>query len=658
VVNRIIDKEQEQAIIKLLNDSHQKYIHIPFDAEQYQKIGWDIACLPNHELTDERPQTPIEERGYDRAITAVYRLKNNYVMNNNGARNAALREGKHLAKWTLPWDGNCYVTAKAWDAIRSAVAASSHRKYFVVPMTRMHDNNLLLNKDFGAEFTEEPQILFRMDSREEFNEEYCYGRRSKVELFWRLGIPGKWDGWKDDPWDLRRRPSSEESDNFDEAGWVARLFSGHANLEKSDDESFRQRGRLRWQAILAALQFVDNDVTGNHADAKTMLSIHRSALESECDAYQKGTDPLLSKLVEKLLSEAEAAMSKKPYSVIDKDVTPPSGDKKDYMTCAPYWWPNPETEDGLPYIRKDGHFAPGTELYSADANKYDRTRIQRVFDDSAVLALAWKLSGQKKYANRGAEILRRFFIAPETAMNPNLEYAQVRMGHGGNKGSHTGIIEWKDLYYYLDSVRILSEEGSVTQDDLAAFKCWLNEYLSWLLESDQGKAERSSGNNHGTYYDLQVAAIASFLDDRQLLYETLMRAETRIADQFAEDGSQPEELKRATTKHYCWFNLKGWLNLAQIAAAWNIDFWEYRSSHGANLFKAAEWLLSYVNTEWPYPQETPFENEKFFVLYYELPESLRERIDIHTASVLNKYSLTPRFEKLSDLRVFWNLGLS
>jgi hypothetical protein len=37
-----------------------------------------------------------------RAQAHLRRFKNNYVINNNGARNAALRDGKARAKWVLP----------------------------------------------------------------------------------------------------------------------------------------------------------------------------------------------------------------------------------------------------------------------------------------------------------------------------------------------------------------------------------------------------------------------------------------------------------------------------------------------------------------------------------------------------------------------------
>jgi hypothetical protein len=39
-------------------------------------------------------------------------------------------------------------------------------------------------------------------------------------------------------------------------------------------------------------------------------------------------------------------------------MVPPSGSKNDYMSMGPYWWPDPEKPDGLPYIRRDGEVNP------------------------------------------------------------------------------------------------------------------------------------------------------------------------------------------------------------------------------------------------------------------------------------------------------------
>ena len=47
--------------------------------------------------------------------------------------------------------------------------------------------------------------------------------------------------------------------------------------------------------------------------------------------------------------------------------TAPSGDPRDYVSLSPYWWPDPDTDDGTPYIRHDGEVNP--ERYEYDTPK-------------------------------------------------------------------------------------------------------------------------------------------------------------------------------------------------------------------------------------------------------------------------------------------------
>lgn len=649
VVNRIIDKEEEQAIIALLVQHNKPFIHIPFREKEYKTIGWDMECLPEpgYLLGERNDGYP---RQHQRLIAATYRHKNNYVMNNNGARNVALRDGKLCAKWVLPWDGNCFVTSTAWEQIRADVTASPYLKYFAVPMTRVVDNGQLLTDDFTPEPVEEPQLIFRMDSAEEFNEEFCYGRRSKVELLWRLGIPGKWDRWKIDPWDLERPALSSEACQFGVAGWVARMSSGMKILERD----FDQRGLARLQAIINTLRYVDVMLSERSADPKGLLMLRTQVLEEERNDYLSGK-PV--PLIDRLIADAEEALTRGPYSVRDKKSLPPSGNPNDYWHPAPYWWPNPDTEDGLPYVNRDGVRVPGTRLYEPESDKFDRTRLQRVFDDSFILSLAWYFTGQARYAQHGTQILERFFVHPETRMSPHLLYAQVRMGRNKNEGNGSGIIEMKDMYYYLDAVRLLKSAGVAPAETISLFKEWLSNYLDWILHSDQGKKERKATNNHGTYYDLQIAAIADYLDDRSLLFETLVRAQSRIVQQFAQDGSQPEELKRTTTAHYCCFNLQGWINLSEIASRWGVDFWSYRASNGVGLIKAARWLLSFAGKEWPYQQSDAFDAERFMPIWFAIPQG---SIDLpgSAAFTQSKYAVNPRFSPHYGVRPYWNLGLS
>lgn len=81
----------------------------------------------------------------------------------------------------------------------------------------------------------------------------------------------------------------------------------------------------------------------------------------------KADTPTYAPAIKTLMKEADKAMNLTPPSVMDKSMTASSGDKHDYMSMGPYWWPDPSKPDGLPYIRKDG-------LRNPELSKLDRDR--------------------------------------------------------------------------------------------------------------------------------------------------------------------------------------------------------------------------------------------------------------------------------------------
>lgn len=260
VVNRMYDPESEREIIDLLKQHRQEFIHIPFVAEDYRKIGLDYDCFPARDFLEGDAYRTLDPKFQGQAQAALYRLKNLYVMNNNGARNLALNDGRRHAKWVLPWDGNCFVTRPAWESLHSAVNARAHLKYFVTPMDRVTDNQAFLDDNYVANPTEEPQLLFRRDSALEFDQKFPYGRRPKVEMFWRLGIPGPWDQWKDHAWDLPRSPPCNEAKNFGVAGWVTRLSSGNTSLDRQNPATGSERAAVRCAAILETIKELDRNL--------------------------------------------------------------------------------------------------------------------------------------------------------------------------------------------------------------------------------------------------------------------------------------------------------------------------------------------------------------------------------------------------------------
>jgi len=387
--------------------------------------------------------------------------------------------------------------------------------------------------------------------------------------------------------------------------------------------------------------------------AEALGGITLDALDKAGLALSKASPAGLADLAGKLVSDADAAMQRGPFSVVDKTTLPPGGDKHDYWHPAPYWHPNPDAANGLPYVRKDGIRVPGTVMYEPDSERYDRTRLQHLFDDSFILAAAWRATGQTAYIEKAAGHLRHWFIDPATRMAPHLKFAQVKPGHGQNRGSASGVIEMKDLYYYLDAVRLMTTAGVLSTADQAAFRGWLMDYARWLIGSDQGRNERRAHNNHGLYYDLQAGAVGAYLGERALVFRSLRDARGRIEHHFAPDGSQPHELTRTTTAHYCCFNFQGWANLATLAETWGVDLWTYETPDGRGLRKGAEWLLAQADAPWAYEQIDEFDEERFIPAFHALPATIRPpRPRMVPAS---PYGVKPRFYPHDGIRPYWNL---
>lgn len=321
-------------------------------------------------------------------------------------------------------------------------------------------------------------------------------------------------------------------------------------------------------------------------------------------------DPALQPALTRLREEADGALQQAPVSVMDKELAPPSGDKHDYMSFGPYWWPDPEKEDGLPFIRRDGEVYPGSQAG-------DRQALGAVIAGVETLALAYWYTRNEAYAAHAARLLRVFFLDPATRMNPHLEYGQAIPGRVLGRG--VGIIDTGGLPRLVDAIGLLAASPAWTPTDQSGMVAWCAAYLHWLLTSAHGIDEWRAANNHGTYYDMQVAALALFVGQtdlaRQVLAESTVR---RIEPQIAPDGSQPHELARTKALGYSIMNLNGMFALAALGEKVGLDLWRYVPLHGGGLRAALDWLAPYADpaVEWPYPQIVPMSRAALFPLLY------------------------------------------
>ncbi|WP_435228247.1 alginate lyase family protein [Streptomyces sp. Tue6028] len=314
-------------------------------------------------------------------------------------------------------------------------------------------------------------------------------------------------------------------------------------------------------------------------------------------------DPQLARTLKDLTARADDWLGQGPWTVVDKPKPAPGGDVHDYLSQAPYWWPSqPRTAEnpwGCPYVQRDGQRNPEVDTGT------DRQDVEKVFDSTYDLALAWYYTGDKRYSEKAGQVLRTWFLAPDSRMNPNLDHGQfIPCKYDGRA---IGIIDFSQSYTsVLDAIAILDTGApGWSEGDRGAMRAWNTAFRDWLADSAFGKEEGAAQNNHGTFYDMQLAALAYATGDRDLARRTVLDARARRIDpQIAGDGSQPQELARTRSWHYSTFDLVAYTRLAAIGRHVGVNLWSYRGPDGQSLFKAVDYLLPAATgaEPWEHPE--------------------------------------------------------
>ena len=372
-------------------------------------------------------------------------------------------------------------------------------------------------------------------------------------------------------------------------------------------------------SFLATEQVSANAIGPDHPEVNSTISSARPrtivfeplSLITIKEAIINNDNPTLNHALQALTSEADSFLKKKPVSVMDKNESSPSGDKHDFLSLAPYRWPDPTKEDGLPYIGRDGMINP--EIYTIPDQKNMDDMIYTVH----TLAAAYFLTDDPIYSSKAVELLQVWFLNDDTRMNPHLKYAEIVRGK--DKTYPAAIMAGRNLTDVIDAVGLIQRSSTWTDEDQSGMKSWFSKYLNWLLDSRVGKEESQKMNNHGTYYYVQVAAIALFTYKPEIAHDiiqalvqkpsisTFTSPEKSLTLKIQPDGHQPFELQRSNSLQYSMFNLQGLFRLADIGKNIGIDVWGYGSPEKPLLQKALDFLLPYITkTEtWPYSQVTP-----------------------------------------------------
>jgi hypothetical protein len=369
---------------------------------------------------------------------------------------------------------------------------------------------------------------------------------------------------------------------------------------------------LRWLCLLCVsavmLCSLFPDTLAQQQKAPRVFLLDSPKLAETKQRIQSG-DKTFDAALAKLEADARKALQQEPVSVTTKASTPPSGDKHDYMSQAPYFWPDPSKPNGLPYIRRDGERNP-------ELNKItDHQTLDLMEAAVRTLSLAYYFKSNEEYAAKATVLLRAWFLDPATRMNPNLEYAQFIPGV--NTGRGIGLIETRGLADVVDGIGLLAGSKSWTVADQRGLEDWYSRFLQWMLESKNGREEKAAKNNHGTYYDVQTTSFALFLGKKDLAKQIVETAkQTRIALQIEPDGRQPLELVRTKAWGYSNGNLDGLMLLARLAENVDVDLWNYQTKDGRSIRRAVEYLYPFAvgDQKWSYQQLGGFDGKSLFPL--------------------------------------------
>lgn len=298
----------------------------------------------------------------------------------------------------------------------------------------------------------------------------------------------------------------------------------------------------------------------------------------------------------RVLPRATALLGSPPRTITAVRASRSPGSAHDYYSEGDYWWPDP-AHPGGPYIRRDGLSYP---------DKFDGHRDALIAFGVAMpmLAAAWTLSGEPRFARAAVAHLRAWFVEPATRMHPDLRYAQAIIGR--NTGRSIGIIDTLQLVDVARAAKVLIAAGALDTATRAGVLEWFRDYTHWLTTSPAGIEEGAATNNHGTAWLLQVAAFADLTGDAALCRRMVARlTATIVPHQITPDGRQPLELARTKPFNYSLFNLDLLAGATQLLARYRPGLWTYRTAAGSSVAGAVAFMAPFIDNRarWPFAHD-------------------------------------------------------
>ena len=333
--------------------------------------------------------------------------------------------------------------------------------------------------------------------------------------------------------------------------------------------------------------------------------------EDEAEPIQSAIlrkEPWTVDAVRRLRAEADKRLREGPWSVTTDRPAGLNLDAHDYYGEAPFWWPDP-ANPAAPWVRRESHVNPDRFV----ANK---TALSATCDSIFTLGAASFFLDDPRYGRHAAHLINNWFLNPKTRMNPSLEYSEAIRGVNQARG---GTIEGRVFIRAVQGMEFLAQSGQWDAKEAAATHKWFEEYLRWLTRSKVASDERTGGNLRAAWWTAQVAAIASFLDDKaagQMAYNYYR--DSVFPRQVGAEANTPREEERSRSLTYSAFNAEGMATTCRIAQAQGVDLWSTQGKGGATLAAVIEYLAPHLadRKKWDKGQIAEFETDGIYFLAF------------------------------------------
>lgn len=295
---------------------------------------------------------------------------------------------------------------------------------------------------------------------------------------------------------------------------------------------------------------------------------------------------------------------------------------------------------GSPYLRTDSIYVPNQDgIVNTESNQHGFELIGQVAQSCLTLAYAYRISGEKYYADKSLELIHGWCINENTRMFATGQVedpATPGFQHGGNVGL---MMHMPDLFL---ACYLLDDYCDWELSPHAGVRRWIKN----MIDPQRHTMFFAGYEMYNNWEDARLKYLATgalALHDIELLMYVFERWKSIIPTKMSDEGALPRECERTRSMTYTIAALDMAVAVADIAKACSLDLYNY-SHNGKSIKSAIDYAAHYLihMDEWPHTMINPIEEEMNAYKHFGLWEmAYSEWQEERYLQIINTYNERP-----------------